>query len=160
MILMMIILLSLSVIYFTRLLYKKNMRVAAISVAVLYCYLILWVYAIFVIDIADLGFSDAETRISLLHGSSIYHSFVEVTAKMAVIPLPLLHAIVGVAGIILLSALAVALHGIFDISQEIIQCVKKHRLYHRVLAIKQKHTLDVFNARKVPLIRMYCRANC
>ena len=159
MILLMIILLSLSVIYYTRLLYRKNMRAAAISVAILYFYLILWIYAIFVIDIADLGFSDAETRISLLHGSEIYHSFVEVTAKMSIIPLPLLHTIVGVAGMILLSSIAVALHGILDISHEIIKSVKKYRIHHHV-SIKQRCRADDFNLKTIPLLRMYCRANC
>ena len=159
MILLMIILLSLSVIYYTRLLYRKNMRAAAISVAILYFYLILWIYAIFVIDIADLGFSDAETRISLLHGSEIYHSFVEVTAKMSIIPLPLLHTIVGVAGMILLSSIAVALHGILDISHEIIKSVKKYRIHHHV-SIKQRCKADDSNLKTIPLLRMYCRANC
>ncbi|MBS7263008.1 MAG: hypothetical protein KIG36_05320, partial [Eubacteriales bacterium] len=44
---------------------EEKMKAAAISVAVLYIYLIAWTYAVFVLDVADLGFSDTETRISL-----------------------------------------------------------------------------------------------
>ena len=94
MILLLMILLSLSAVYFTRLLQQKGMKTASFMVAVLYLYLILWTYAVFILDIADLGFSERQTQVALLHGSNIYHSFVSITENMSVIPLELLEAIV------------------------------------------------------------------
>ena len=159
MIIILIALWSLCAIYFTRLLTQRKMRAAAISVAVLYVYLIAWIYAIFILDAADLGFTEKETQISLLHGSGIYHSFVNLTSKMSVIPLPLLKAIVAVAAMTLTASIIVAFHGIFEISREIYRIVKKNRLetHHRTeWRIKPYSVLG----RKIPIIRLYCRANC
>ena len=159
MVIILIALWSLCAIYFTRLLTQRKMRAAAISVAVLYVYLIAWIYAIFILDIADLGFSDAETRLSLLHGSGIYHSFVQLNAKMSVIPLPLLKAIVGVAAMTLTASIIVAFHGIFEISREIYRIVKKKRIeaHHRT---EWKITTYSAPVRRISIIRLYCRANC
>ena len=159
MIVILIALWSLCAIYFTRLLTQRKMRAAAISVAVLYVYLIAWIYAIFILDIANLGFSDAETRLSLLHGSGIYHSFVSLTSKMSVIPLPILKAIVGVAAMTLTASIIVAFHGIFEISREIYRIVKKKRLetHHRTGWKPKVYSAPV---RRISIIRLYCRANC
>lgn len=150
---------SLCAIYFTRLLTQRKMRAAAISVVVLYVYLIAWIYAIFILDAADLGFSDAETRLSLLHGSGIYHSFVSLTSKMSVIPLPILKAIVGVAAMTITASFIVAFHGIFEVSREIYRIVKKKNLqiHHRTEWKVNSYSAPV---RRISIIRLYCRANC
>ena len=159
MILLSIILLSLSAVYFIRLLSRKNMRMAAVSATILYVYLVAWIYAIFIIDIADLGFTDTETQLTLLHGSSIYHSFVQITARMSFIPLSLLQVIVGVAALILTFALAVALHGVFEISRVIIRFYKKTKVEAYKIFENAVRSLKT-QIKTYQLIRMYCRANC
>ena len=159
MILLLMILLSLSAVYFTRLLTKKNMKAAAISVAVLYIYMIAWTYAVFVLDIADLGFAERETQVSLLHGSDIYHSFVQLTARMAAVPYELLEAIVGVAALVLFAGIAVAFHGVFEISREIYKTVCKNYVEKNKTEIR-KTVLYRLPVKTVSLIRLNCRANC
>ncbi len=160
MIVVLIALTSLCAIYFTRLLSKRNMRVAAVSVAVLYVYIIAWTYAVFILDVADLGFSETETRLTLLHGSDIYHSFVSLTDKMSVIPLALLEAIVAVVGIVLFASFAVAFHGLFEITKAVVKAAKDKKKASIAEAIKNK-ILSYFGAIKpANIIRLNCRMNC
>ena len=150
---------SLCAIYFTRLFTQKKMRSATISVTVLYLYLIAWIYAVFILDIADLGFAETETRLTLLHGSNVYHAFVQMTAKMSVIPLPLLKAIVGAAALVLSASIAGALHGVFEITREIYHFVKQNKL-EQTSRIEWAEKLSVLPVRSISIIRLYCRANC
>ena len=160
MVLLLIGLLSLSAIYFTRLLSKKSMKVAAISVAVLYFYIIVWTYAIFILDIADLGFSDTESSISILHGSDIYHSFANITEKMSVIPFELLEAIVAVVVIILFASIAVTLHGLFEITRAVVKAAKEKKRAASAEPARNK-MLYYFGAIKpANIIRLNCRMNC
>lgn len=155
-----IALLSLCAIYFTRLLSKKNMKAATVSVVVLYSNIIVWMYAIFVLDVANLGFSDTETRLSLLLGSDIYHSFVSLTEKMSVIPLPLLEAIVAVIGIVLFASFAVALHGLLEITKAVVKAARDEKKAYVAEAVKNK-TLGFFGSIKpANIIRLNCRMNC
>ncbi len=159
MIVLLITLWSLFAIYFTRLFTQKKMRAATISVTVLYLYLIAWIYAVFILDIADLGFAESETRISLLHGSNIYHSFVQLNAKMAAIPLPILKGIVAVGAMTLVAGFIVDFNGLFEISLVICRFVKQYRYLqtHKTeWAIKNKSV----PVRAISIIRMNCRANC
>lgn len=160
MILLLIALVSLSAIYFTRLLSKKKMKAAAISVAVLYIYLIAWTYAVFVLDVADLGFSDTETRISLLHASDIYHSFVSITDKMSVIPLGLLKVIVAIAALVLAAGFSVAFHGLFEIAKAVIKAVKEKELFASVGEYRSKLAYILIPFSSTDIIRLYCRMNC
>lgn len=159
MIILLITLISLISVYATRLLLKKEMKIAGISVAIFYIYLVCWIYAIFIIDISDLGFRETETLLSILHGSNIYHSFVQITAKMAFIPLPLLQVIVGVAVLIMVSSVAVILHGVFSISKEIIRWVKKTHTIKGV-HLDEKVKITYGSIQNVSIIRLHCRANC
>ena len=160
MILLLIFLLSLSAIYFTRLLTAKNMRAAAVSVAVLYIYLVAWTYAVFILDIADLGFSSSETRMKLLHGSDIYHSFVNLTDKMSAIPLVLLEAIVVVAVVILSAGFIVAFHGLFEITKAVINAAKEKTLFFEIYHRFAKCASASTELRQSNIIRLYCRMNC
>ncbi len=160
MILLSIALLSLSVIYFTRLLSERNMKVAAIAVATLYFYIIAWIYAIFILDIADLGFSDTETRISLLHGSDIYHSFVDITEKMSVVPIEWLKAIVAVVVITLVAGFSVAFHGVFEITRAVVRAAKEKTLF-KLLGDPHNTTLIPWTQiNSGELLRLHCRMNC
>ena len=160
MILLLIVLTSLCAIYFTRLLSKKNMRAAAISVAVLYAYIIAWTYAVFILDVADLGFSETETRLTLLHGSDIYHSFVSLTDKMSAIPLAFLEAIVVVATIVLCASFVVAFHGLFEITKAVVKAAKENMTIPAADSEKSK-VQSIFGAIKTAnIIRLNCRMNC
>ena len=159
MILLLMILLSLAAVYFTRLLQRNGMKTASIMVAVLYIYLIAWTYAVFILDVADLGFSEKETLVSLLHGSVVYHSFVDLNAMFSLVPLPLLVAMVVVAALVLIAGLGVALHGVVEISRAVYRFVQKNyvefnrTIYQAIREIRQRLKFICF-------IRLYCRANC
>lgn len=160
MILLLLALLSLSAIYFTRLLSKKNMRGAAISVTVLYFYIIVWTYAIFILDVAGLGFSETETRLTLLHGSDVYHSFVSLTDKMSVIPLALLEAIVAVVAIVLFASFAVAFHGLFEITKAVVKAANDKKKAYVAEASKSTITCFFGSIKPANIIRLNCRMNC
>lgn len=160
MIVVLMALISLTTIYFTRLLAKKGMRIASIVVAILYTYLIIWTYAVFIIDIADLGFSENETRISLLHGSDIYHSFVNMTSRMSVLSLPILKAIVEVCVLAVTGGILVAFHGLFEITREFVKAIKTQKILHFARSLKAKASNTFFRTYKAQILRMYCRMNC
>ena len=159
MILMIVILLSLSSIYFTRLLSKHNKKAAALSVAVLYFYLVAWIYSIFILDIANLGFNDFETYFSLLHGSSVYHSFVSLTKTMSVIPLELLFSIVAVATLVFVAGFAVAFHGFFEITRDFIRSSKEKEVNDSWTGRDNFFVPAVFS-KSFDIIRFHCRMNC
>ncbi|MCR5056225.1 MAG: hypothetical protein K6B54_04875 [Clostridia bacterium] len=160
MIILIITLISLCAIYFIRLLSKKNMRVASISVATLYINIIVWTYAIFVLDVANLGFSDSETPITSLIGSDIYHSFVNITNKMAFIPLGLLKAIVVVITVIFVASLAVTFHGLFEITRAVIKAAKERPI--TIQSGNSKDKLYCYNGfiKRIRIFRLNCRMNC
>ncbi len=159
MILLLMVLVSLSTIYFTLLLEKKRMRTAAVMVVVLFSYIILWTYAVFIIDVADLGFAGAETQASLLHGSNIYHSFVDLTEKMSSIPRQLLDAIVFVAALVIVAGLTVVFHGVFEFAKELLKFFNgKERRLLPYFQLKILHIHEYYD--NTSILRMHCRANC
>ncbi len=153
-------LLSLCALYITHLLSKMKMRWAAISVASLYFYLVAWTYSIFILDIADLGFAETETRLSMLHGSDVYHSFVKLNGLMSTMPLPLLETIASVTAMTLVACIIVVFHGVFEIAREIIRFVKRKRFFGTVKITKEliKPAAGRYVTRSFCLL--YCRANC
>ena len=160
MIVLLMILLSLIAVYFTRLLQRRGMKTASVMVAILYLYLIAWIYAIFILDIADLGFAEAETRISLLHGSNIYHSFVQLNAKMAAIPLQILKAIVAVAAMTFVAGSIVAFHGLFEIAKAVVKVSKEKELFTSSNGNKQVIYKSFISFRTKSIFRILCRMNC
>lgn len=160
MIVLIIVLLSLCALYFTRLVSSKNMKVAAICIVMLYSYLIAWIYFIFIFDVVDLGFSETETRLTLLRGSDIYHSFVNLTDKMSVIPLALLEAIVAVAAVILCASFVVAFHGLFEITRAVVTVARDKEILSATESIRSR-IISSFMTIKLPnIIRFNCRMNC
>ena len=159
MIVLFMILLSLSAIYFIRLLSAKRMRVASAMVAALYIYIIIWTYLVFIIDVADLGFAGAETTLSLLHGSGIYHSFVQLTSIMDAIPLPFLESIVFVAALVFVASLTVIIHGAVEITKAIYRKVhgpiKVFGKPYVFRLLKPTHT-----GYEASILKLHCRANC
>ena len=160
MVLLVIILLSLASIYFTRLLSKKGMKTASIMVAVLFVYLVAWIYAIFIIDIADLGFSEYETRLSILHGSDVYHSFVDLNARLSSLSLPLLQAIVFVCTISIVGGFLVAFHGLFLFTKEVFEAVKNNHIFGNRFKKHVQKVAIIADINNSQIIRMHCRMNC
>ena len=160
MIILLIALISLCAIYFTRLLSKKGMRIGAISIVVLYINVVVWTYAIFGLDVANFGFTDSETPITSLIGSDIYHSFVNITSKMASIPLGFLKAIALVAALILIASLAVTFHGLFEITKAVIKAVKEKIINPIACSGDEKLPCLTDHKKNVNILRLNCRMNC
>ena len=129
-------------------------------VAVLYLYLILWTYAVFIIDIADLGFSEHQTQVALIHGSNIYHSFVRITESMSVIPLELLEAIVVVAVVVMVAGFSVAFHGVFEITKAVVKAAKEKQLFSFVGHHGKIFQSVIASFRNGSIIKLHCRMNC
>lgn len=154
-----VILLSLCAIYFTRLLIKKSLKVAATAIATLYGFLIIWLYSIFVLDVASFGFSDTESSFSIILGSDIYHSFVDITAKMFYLPSGILVGITVVTALVFFFGLMVAFHGFFAIAKEISYLVKKSKC-----GVHKKDNNSACLIKPVfintLIYRINCRMNC
>ena len=160
MIIAVITLCSLCALYFTRLLSRKGMKIAAICVSIVYIYFVAWIYALFILDVADLGFSDTETQLTLLHGSNIYHSFVSLTNKMSSIPLEMLEAVVTVALTVFIASLVVVFHGIIEITKAVIQAAKGNKRIS-MDAFVNNHLLGSSDIiKQINIIRLHCRMNC
>ena len=152
-------LISLSAIYFTRFFYKRESRTAATAIAVLFAVIVAWTYFLFIFDVADFGFGEIRTRESLLFGSDIYSSFISLKADMAVLPTAILHTIVAVAMLALSTSLMVILDGFFRVAGEIRKAFKVRYKTIKKTPFQQRALKEL----KVPttqLIRLYCRANC
>ena len=160
MILLLIALMSLSTVYITRLLLKRQMRIAATSVAALFIFLISWIYFVFIFDIAGLGFSGEESLWTQLYASDIYHSFVNLTTNMSVIPLKLLEAIAVFSIVVVLVGICVAIHGIFEITLAVVKAAKRKRIFQS-FANNEVKTIGLFSFfHNLEIIRLNCRMNC
>ncbi|MCR5694352.1 MAG: hypothetical protein K6G89_05205 [Clostridia bacterium] len=159
MILLLLGVLSLTAIYATRLFSQKGMRAASIAVASFYAVIVAWVYFLFITDAASLGFNGTETWRSILIGSDVYKSFVDLTSAMSFLPSSILSSITYVSLIILISAILVIIHGTHAAIQDLI------RYTHKVLngsdhSIPKRVTLPQIINLKIPVLRLNCRMNC
>lgn len=80
MIILMMLLWSLVAVSLVRFLYKKHMKWAALAYGVLYIVLTAWMYFLFAVDVAHLGFSTAKA--SLWSAGSIYSAFADINARL------------------------------------------------------------------------------
>ena len=152
-------LLSLSAIYFTHLLYKRNLKTAAICVSILFAAIVAWVYFVFIFDVADFGFTDIKSRESLLFGSNIYSSFVDLNAEMALLPTSILQAIVAVSMLAFSAAITVVLDGVFRVAGKIYESLKSIKI-NKQRHFELKIVLPKLRISTVSLNKLYCRANC
>ena len=152
-------LISLSAIYFTRFFYKRNSKIAATAIALLFAVIIAWTYFLFIFDVADFGFSDVHTRESLLFGSDIYSSFVNLNANMALLPTTILQTIVAVAALAFSASVMVILDGVFRVAGEIYRVFKAHKNAFKKQPSRKTPLMEI-KMPTVRLIRLYCRANC
>lgn len=151
---------SLVTIYFSRLLIRKSLKVGALAIAFLYIVLVIWTYLIFIIDVARLGFNDTETGLSILIGSDIYHSFVDINSKMSFIPTGILHSIVYFALIILISGFLVVFHGIVEITRAFISTMREKNNAFPYSKSSDLKKFDALTHSRTSIIRLYCRMNC
>ena len=61
-------------------LYRKRMKWAALSYGVLYIVLTAWMYFLFAVDVAHLGFGTS--KLSLWNAGSIYSAFADINARL------------------------------------------------------------------------------
>lgn len=79
MIIALLLLWSLVAVSLVRFLYGKRMKWAALAYGVLYIVLTAWVYFLFVVDVAHLGFGT--TKLSLWSAGTIYDAFADMNAR-------------------------------------------------------------------------------
>jgi len=164
MIILLIALWSLSAIYFTHLLFKKRMKIAAGFLALLYIYVLLWVYLLFIIDVGGVGF-----HLTVLRGNSIlygdvYRAFNAISVQMSSLSDQFLVSIIMIAILIAFSSILVVLDGTVKISIVIRNRIRKTVVRDLVInssrnsncCLKPSH--NIFET--TPLIKMHCRANC
>ena len=159
MILVILGLLALSAIYFTRYFYKRGYKIATMAITVLFVAIVVWIYFLFVFDMADFGFREIRTRESIMFGTDIYASFVNLNAILALFPTPLLYALVGVIMFTLIVSLIVIVDGFFRAAETIFKAFKTFKTVMRRPLNKLK-TVSIKIIPTVQLIRLYCRANC
>lgn len=151
---------SLCAVYFTHLLSKKKMKIAAKAIVGLYSYVLVWAILIFVFDVADLGFSTIETSESILFGSSIYHSMIRFMAHLDELPPELLLAIVLNCLLLAIAAFSVIFVSGVRLTRVIYRWVRD--AHFRRLSVRF-HEIRI-QIRKfydsIPLIKRFCRANC
>jgi len=160
MVILLMILLSLCAIYFTRFLLKRKMKTASVMVASLYFYLIIWIFAIFILDALSFGYLDKETHTSLIYGSDIYHSFVNLNSTMSAMPLPIHKAIASIAAMTIITTIILVFHGLFEMTKVVISLLKNSKNNESIS--KENEILKTATSllRKKELIRLHCRMNC
>ena len=152
---------SLGAAYFTYVLYKKQSRkIAATVVGVNYIFLLFWIYYVFVVDIFGFGLTSYKDLAIFLYGKELYPYIAELEPKIVAIPTPILLSLAVVTFFALFAGIFAVLHGtaravnvIFD------RICKKHIKIGRIRAQKRMY-FHVASVRNIPLIRLYCRANC
>jgi len=163
MIILLIAIWSLSAIYFTRLLFKKKMRVAAGLLTALYAYVLLWVYLLFVIDVGGVGFNLTVLRGSSILYGDVYRAFNTITVKMNSLSNEFLISIILISILIAFSSILVVLDGSIHIAKVICNRIRKsfdcdiiNKNVKPIYPLREKQVL--FN--NTSIIRMHCRANC
>lgn len=94
MIVALILLWSLCAIYITRFLYTKKFKIAALAYSVLYCYVLFWIYSMFAMDMSQFGIE--ASRLGMLQGSNVYHSFQTLTDLFYKLPTNIVISLVTV----------------------------------------------------------------
>ncbi len=161
MIVLLITLWSLCAIYFTHLLLKRKMKVAAAIYTVLYGYVIVWTYLMFIVDIADLGFVYQKADESIIFGGDIFHAFSALANYACELPIPFLKAIAAVCIAVIVMAVAVILVGGFRAGKEIRRILGRRSAALSHGKQRKPAVFTYSDIRKpVPILQMYCRANC
>ena len=151
---------SLCAIYFTHLLNKKGMKIASSLVAVLYGYVLVWVYLLFFIDVGDVGFNLTKMHESSPYCGAIYRAFNSISVGMNGFSDQFLTAIIIISAVIAVSAFTVIISGSIRIAREVRRIVKELEHKFNFANVKRRVTLSLAEYKDVPLIKRYCRANC
>ena len=151
---------SLCAIYFTRLLHQKGMKIASSLVAVLYGYVLLWVYLLFFIDVGDVGFNLTKIHESSPYCGVIYRAFNAVSVNMNAFSDQFLAAIIVISAVIAVSAFTVIVSGSIRIAKEVRRIVKEHEHKFKLANTERGILFSLVEYKEIPLIKRYCRANC
>jgi len=130
MIIVLMLLWSLVAVSLVRFLYRKRMKWAALSYGVLYMILTAWMYFLFAVDVAHLGFGTS--RLSLWNAGSIYSAFADINARFFAVSEDWLIAVVFLSIAIAVSVVAYLVISSVQLVQEIYR-----RVYRAPRAVKR-----------------------
>ena len=135
MIIVLMLLWSLVAVSLVRFLYRKRMKWAALAYGVLYIILTAWMYFLFAVDVAHLGFGTS--KMSLWNAGSIYSAFADVNARLFAVSEDWLIAVVFLS-------IAVAVSVISYLVISSVQLVKElYRRVRRALRTVKRSVLSV-----------------
>lgn len=135
MIIVLMLLWSLVAVSLVRFLYRKRMKWAALSYGVLYMVLTAWMYFLFAVDVAHLGFGTS--KLSLWNAGSIYSAFADINARFFAVSEDWLIAVVFLS-----IAIAVSVVSYLVISSVQLVC-EIYRRVRRALRTVKRHVLAV-----------------
>lgn len=154
MIIVLMLLWSLVAVSLVRFLYRKRMKWAALAYGALYITLTIWMYFLFAVDAAHLGFS-SPSKLALWNAGNIYSAFADVNARLFAVSEDWLIAVVFLC-------IAVALSVVCYLVISSVQLVKElYRRAGRELHAVRRHALTVGTTYKAAapqkIYLTYCR---
>ncbi|MBQ7444403.1 MAG: hypothetical protein IJS71_00490 [Clostridia bacterium] len=160
MLVMILAMLFLSMLYLSNMFYKRKMRVALVSIVLFWAVIISWVYALLVLDVAQLGFLNSEERINFLYEFNPANIVRFLNEKSNVINTPVIKTIISVSTLAVTLGIVVVMHGVFEMTKEFI-CAASHLIKKAETRVSKK----IFTAILPPMNRggiliMICRLNC
>ena len=133
MIIVLMLLWSLVAVSLVRFLYRKRMKWAALSYGVLYMILTAWMYFLFAVDVAHLGFGTS--KLSLWNAGSIYSAFADINARFFAVSEDWLIAVVFLSIAIAVSVISYLVISSVQLMKEI------YRRVRRALHTAKRHVL-------------------
>ena len=160
MILALIGLWSLCSIYITYLLLKRNMKVAAAACSILYAFILLWAFAIFVVDAMHFGLNTVVNSHDIICGGNMYDSFSYLSEAIYGIPTAFSTAVLYALVTLIGSVVAVLFMSGYRAAKDIYRLLKHRKKYttHSVSTTIKRSVISHFVS--VDILKLYCRANC
>lgn len=154
MIIVLMLLWSLVAVSLVRFLYRKRMKWAALSYGVLYIILTAWMYFLFAVDVAHLGFG--QTKLSLWNAGSIYSAFADVNARLFAVSEDWLIAVVFLSIAIAVSVVSYLVISSVQLAKEIYRRVRRtlRAVKRNVLAVERHDAPAVPNKIYLTLCRL------
>ena len=151
---------SLGAAYFTRLLHKQGKKALANATGISYILLLLWLYYVFVVDVFGFGITSYPEIASFLYGKDTYIYVAQIANQSSGVPVSVLVMLAVVSFVALLMGVLAFLHGARQTVQKIYKLFKKSAIEKKRKEQKISLAVWVPQAQPVPLIRLFCRANC
>jgi hypothetical protein len=136
MIIALMLLWSLVAVSLVRFLYRKRMKWAALAYGVLYIILTAWMYFLFAVDVAHLGFG--VSRLSVWNAGSIYSAFADVNARLFAVSEDWLIAVVFLCAAIAISVVCYLVISSVQLVKEIYRRVSRAKRHVKRIALTIK----------------------